>query len=92
MEIIGHRGAAGLAPENTLSSIQAALKHNVNMIELDLRMQNKVVVLAHDKPLRGTINCPLRQALKEINGAVPINLEIKEKACLLYTSPSPRDA
>lgn len=34
--IIGHRGAAGLAPENTLLSFRKALNLGVHMIELDI--------------------------------------------------------
>jgi len=36
MLIIGHRGAAELAPENTLKSIRAAIESNVDMVEIDI--------------------------------------------------------
>jgi glycerophosphoryl diester phosphodiesterase len=49
MKIIGHRGARGLAPENTLASIQKALDHKVDAVEFDLRVtKDGVVVLDHD--------------------------------------------
>ena len=52
---IGHRGAAGLAPENTLSSIQMALDHNMDRIEIDLRQTlDGVVVVLHDKTINRT--------------------------------------
>jgi len=52
MKIIGHRGAAGLAPENTLASFQKALQHNVAEIECDAHITaDGVVVLAHDPVL-----------------------------------------
>src|SRR5687767_12173461 len=35
--IIGHRGLPGAAPENTLPSFEAALKHGPDFIELDYR-------------------------------------------------------
>lgn len=49
MKIIGHRGARGLAPENTLESIEAALTYHVDEVEVDVRVtQDAVPVLAHD--------------------------------------------
>jgi glycerophosphoryl diester phosphodiesterase len=49
MKIIGHRGAKGLAPENTLKSLEKALEHNVDMIEIDVHVtRDGVPVLAHD--------------------------------------------
>lgn len=52
MKIIGHRGARGLAPENTLKSIAKALEHGVDEVEIDARVTaDNVVVLHHDKDL-----------------------------------------
>jgi glycerophosphoryl diester phosphodiesterase len=49
MKIIGHRGARGLAPENTIVSLQKALQHHVDMLEVDLRVtKDNVVVLHHN--------------------------------------------
>lgn len=47
MKIIGHRGARGLAPENTLVGFKKALDHNVDEIEIDVRTtrDNKVVLM-----------------------------------------------
>lgn len=36
-EIVGHRGAAGLAPENTLASFEAAVAAGADRIEFDVR-------------------------------------------------------
>ena len=36
-DIIGHRGAAGLAPENTLESFEAAIAAGADCIEFDVR-------------------------------------------------------
>ena len=36
-EIVGHRGAAGVAPENTLASFEAALAAGAASVELDVR-------------------------------------------------------
>jgi len=34
--VIGYRGAAGLEPENTLRSINAAMKIGVDEVEIDV--------------------------------------------------------
>lgn len=52
MKIIGHRGARGLAPENTIAGLQKALEHHVDMIEFDVRVtKDGVPVLHHDSDL-----------------------------------------
>ncbi|MFO0781679.1 MAG: glycerophosphodiester phosphodiesterase [Candidatus Saccharimonadales bacterium] len=49
MKIVGHRGARGLAPENTIASLRKGLAHNVDALEFDLRVtKDGVVVLHHD--------------------------------------------
>jgi glycerophosphoryl diester phosphodiesterase len=53
MKIIGHRGARGLAPENTLLSIGHALDHHVDEIEVDVRITaDNVAVLHHNRDIR----------------------------------------
>lgn len=49
MKIIGHRGAAALALENTLESIKAAKKAGVDAVEFDVRLTaDGQFVLCHD--------------------------------------------
>lgn len=49
MKIIGHRGAAGLALENTLESIRSAIRTGVDAIEIDVRLtKDNHLVLSHD--------------------------------------------
>lgn len=50
MKIIGHRGAAGIAAENTLIGIAKAIKHSVDEIEFDLRVTKDGVVILHHDP------------------------------------------
>ena len=38
IKVIGHRGAPGLEPENTLRSFRRALELGVDVIECDVRM------------------------------------------------------
>jgi glycerophosphoryl diester phosphodiesterase len=46
---VGHKGADLVAPGNTVASFQAALEHEVDMIEFDvLRLRDGRLVLAHD--------------------------------------------
>ena len=53
--VIGHRGAAGLAPENTLEGIEAALAAGADAVEIDVRVTDDgVPVLLHDETLDRT--------------------------------------
>ncbi|MBM3209842.1 glycerophosphodiester phosphodiesterase [Candidatus Saccharibacteria bacterium] len=53
MLIIGHRGAAGYAPENTLQSIEEALKRGAEAVEFDVHLtKDHIPVLIHDATLR----------------------------------------
>lgn len=55
--IIGHRGAMGHAPENTLASFSRALEMGVDAIELDVHLsQDGEVVVIHDEHLERTTN------------------------------------
>lgn len=50
MFIIGHRGAAGLAPENSLLAIETAIKNRVDAVECDIRTtKDGRLVLCHDE-------------------------------------------
>ena len=56
-KIIGHRGAAGHAPENTLVSVQRAYDLGVRWIEVDVKLSSDdVPVLFHDDKLERTTN------------------------------------
>jgi len=51
-DLQGHRGARGLAPENTLSAFATALSIGVTTLELDLAMTSDgVLVVSHDSRL-----------------------------------------
>jgi glycerophosphoryl diester phosphodiesterase len=52
----GHRGARGLAPENTLAAFDRAMREGVHTLELDVGItKDGVVIVGHDPKLNGTI-------------------------------------
>ena len=54
--VIGHRGAAGHRPENTLSSIEYALSLGVDAVEVDIHFADGRLVVIHDETLERTTN------------------------------------
>ena len=56
MLIIGHRGAAGLAPENTLAGFARAVELGVDGVELDAHVAGSEVVVIHDERVDRTTN------------------------------------
>src|SRR5690554_1377352 len=57
--IYGHRGARGLAPENTLASFQACLDAGINRCELDLHLSSDgQLIVIHDGNLKRTTGQP----------------------------------
>src|SRR5947207_7411297 len=56
MKVIGHRGAAGLAPENTFAGFDLALEIGVDGIETDVRKtkDGKLVLFYGDRLDRTT--------------------------------------
>jgi glycerophosphoryl diester phosphodiesterase len=56
MYVIGHRGGAGLAPENTLSAFRQALDLKVDAVELDVLLtSDRKLVVHHDYRLKQEI-------------------------------------
>jgi glycerophosphoryl diester phosphodiesterase len=54
--LIGHRGAAGLEPENTLRSIATALRLGAGTVEIDVHHVDGRLVVIHDDRLERTTN------------------------------------
>lgn len=53
--VCAHRGASGVAPENTIASIQAALDSGAMMVELDVQVtRDNALVVFHDDQLDRT--------------------------------------
>ena len=56
-KVIGHRGAAAYAPENTLESIHTAADVGIEWVELDVKLtKDDVPILFHDEDLSRTTN------------------------------------
>jgi glycerophosphoryl diester phosphodiesterase len=77
---IGHRGAAALAPENTLRAMRAALAVGVDLIEIDvLALDDGELVVAHSNDLfevshgaaRGTVQDKALSELRELAPELP---------------------
>lgn len=56
MLVIGHRGAAGHRPENTLASVHHALALGVDAVEIDVRRVDDALIVLHDDTLERTTN------------------------------------
>ncbi|HEY3899057.1 MAG TPA: glycerophosphodiester phosphodiesterase family protein [Chthoniobacter sp.] len=53
---IGHRGAAGHEPENTLRSVRRAIEMGAHGIEIDVRLVHGELLVMHDAKLDRTTN------------------------------------
>lgn len=55
--IIGHRGAAGYAPENTIEAIHTAADMGIEWVELDVKItKDDIPIIFHDDTLERTSN------------------------------------
>jgi glycerophosphoryl diester phosphodiesterase len=74
---VGHKGAAALAPENTLASIAAAIEQRVDIVEFDVvDAPDRSLVLAHshEEILPGAVS--LDEALAFIAANAPEHLDV----------------
>ena len=94
-KIIGHRGARGLAPENTVRSIEVALAHHVDGVEIDARVTHDNIVILSHNPTVGTLRiheenyvalkkqkpnlATLEEAITATRGRCALLVEIKPK-------------
>jgi glycerophosphoryl diester phosphodiesterase len=55
VQIVAHRGAAGIAPENTLAAFKEAIRLGADWLEFDVRLTGDgVPVIIHDSTLKRT--------------------------------------
>jgi glycerophosphoryl diester phosphodiesterase len=78
---IGHRGAAALAPENTLESLRTAVELGVDLVEFDvLDGSGGALVLAHDRRALRADALSLEDALAFFRDEAPsvgVHLDLK---------------
>jgi glycerophosphoryl diester phosphodiesterase len=78
---VGHKGAAHIEPGNTLASFDAALRHGVDMIELDVLSEHADgsgrLLVAHDfQDMRSRAPLSLEQALEHLAGEPFADIEL----------------
>lgn len=84
---IGHRGAAGHAPENTLIALQKGIELGVDFVEFDVQRTNDgMLVLFHDRTL-GSLE-PRRRRVSDLSWSSLQTVEIGPG----QTIPTLRDA
>ena len=77
---IGHRGAMGYAPENTLKSFRKALELNVEAVELDVYVcKSGELVVIHDDKVSKTTNGKGRVVEKTLKELQKLNAGDSEK-------------
>lgn len=82
---IGHRGACGYEPENTLLSFKKALELNADMVELDVRVcKTGELVVIHDEKVDRTTNGKGYAAEKSFKELKELNAGKGEKIPALY--------
>src|SRR5438067_12554054 len=83
---VGHKGAAHIEPGNTLASFDAALRHGVDMIELDVLSERPDgggrLLVAHDyRDLRARTPLSFEQALEHLSGerfaGIDLDVDVK---------------
>jgi glycerophosphoryl diester phosphodiesterase len=79
MQVIAHRGASSVAPENTKASIQEAFSLHADGVEFDLQMtKDKEIILLHDETLERT-TLPYHLLHKEVSQKGSSSKNISEK-------------
>jgi glycerophosphoryl diester phosphodiesterase len=77
MRRIGHRGAKGHSPENTIESFEKALALGCDEIETDVWLADDGrLLISHDRP-RPDVKLTLQEVLDFCRGKMGVNVELK---------------
>jgi glycerophosphoryl diester phosphodiesterase len=77
MRRIGHRGAMGHAPENTIAAFEAAIALDCDEVETDVWLAGDGrLVISHDRPVDGA-SLTLDDVLDLCRGRIAVNVELK---------------
>jgi glycerophosphoryl diester phosphodiesterase len=68
---IGHRGAAALAPENSLEAIALAVELGCDLVEFDVHALGGALVVVHDRPQAAHDLPSLDDVLEFLRGTQP---------------------
>jgi glycerophosphoryl diester phosphodiesterase len=75
---IGHRGAAALAPENSLEAIALAVELGCDLVEFDVHAVGGALVVVHDRPEASHELPSLDDVLEFLRGtAAGVHLDLK---------------
>lgn len=78
MRRIGHRGAKGHAPENTIASFEKAVELGCDEIETDVwLLDDGALVIGHDRPASAQGLVSLDDMLDLCRGRIAVNVELK---------------
>jgi glycerophosphoryl diester phosphodiesterase len=90
---VGHRGAAALAPENTLDSLRVAVEHGVDAVEFDvLADERDRLVLAHSRLELPEERATLGDALRYLADAgVGAHVDLKQRGLEREVAEALRD-
>jgi len=86
-KVIGHRGAAAYAPENTLASFREAARRGATWVETDVKLTaDGVPILMHDDSLKRTTGIDRRVA-ETRRAELPREVPTFEEAIACFDAP-----
>ena len=86
MQVFGHRGAAGEAPENTIAGARHAISRGTRCVEIDLRLSaDKQLVIVHDNSTERT--CGIKRQITRTTAKQLAQLDARS-----FGPPWPRKA
>ncbi|MDP9245731.1 MAG: glycerophosphodiester phosphodiesterase, partial [Chloroflexota bacterium] len=78
MRRIGHRGAMGHEPENTVASFEKAIALGCDEVETDVWLHaDGALIISHDRPSTNGTSLTLADVLDLCRGRVAVNVELK---------------